>query len=375
MITFDEIKTLPELLNKLVAENVPAEEHRKYVNQFLHAKARNNFIPISGLFELTPLCNLDCKMCYVHLQENQLGDNKLLSVSEWKDLMKQAIDAGMMSATLSGGECLTYPGFDELYLYLLSQGVKVSIKTNGLLLDEQRIAFFVKNSPEKIQFSLYGSSEDAFEAVTGRRVFSVIWKNIKDAKKAGLKIEVAITPSKFMNDAKGIVDLLKNENISFNINANLFDPRCETGKCGETLDMPIDGYIDLYRYAYNLQTKDSISEDCRKSEDNYTEGKANNIGLRCGAGRCAFDIDWKGQMLACMNLRDIVAFPIKTGFCDSWRVINECVKSYVLPIECDNCKYYKKCYHCVANHCKAPTGHVDEEYCQRSEQLFAAGVL
>ena len=35
-------------------------------NQFLQMavqNARENDTPISGCFELTPLCNLDCKMC------------------------------------------------------------------------------------------------------------------------------------------------------------------------------------------------------------------------------------------------------------------------------------------------------------------------
>lgn len=375
MHCFEEIKSLPDLFNKLEAEKVPVEEYRKYVNQFIRIKARKNNIPISGLFELTPLCNLDCKMCYVHLTSNQLVNKSLLTVDEWKNLMKQAIDAGMMSATLSGGECLIYPGFDELYLYLLSQGVKVSIKTNGLLLDEHRIEFFQKNTPQVIQISLYGSSEEAYEKVTGRRVFSDVMKNIRNAKEAGLILRVVITPSRFMEDSKSIVDLLRNEHISISINPNLFDPRQETGRSGKDLDQSIESYIDLYKYAYNLQEKDSILKDCTDSEDAFIDKPESNIGLRCGAGRFAFDIDWKGQMLACINLRDIVAYPLETSFCDSWKTINERVKSYVLPIECDSCKYYKKCHHCVANHCKAPIGHVDENYCKMVKQIIASGLL
>ena len=35
-------------------------------------KAFAEGIPISGTFELTPRCNFNCKMCYVHLQPEEI---------------------------------------------------------------------------------------------------------------------------------------------------------------------------------------------------------------------------------------------------------------------------------------------------------------
>lgn len=101
----------PEKLSQLIAQ-LNAEgvnDYRRYeaVRKFLNFKAREKGIPISGTFELTPLCNLDCKMCYVHLNKAQMQGAQHLSVEQWKQLMQQAIDAGMMYARLTGGECLT----------------------------------------------------------------------------------------------------------------------------------------------------------------------------------------------------------------------------------------------------------------------------
>ena len=59
-----------------------------------------------------------------------------------KDLMHQAWEAGMIYSTLTGGECLAYPGFNELYLYLRGLGCDPSILTNGYFLDERQIEFF-----------------------------------------------------------------------------------------------------------------------------------------------------------------------------------------------------------------------------------------
>ena len=86
--------------------------------RFLSLKSRDAGIPFSGHFELTPLCNFNCQMCYVHMTKEQMGNEVVLTVDQWKDLICQAWLAGMFVCTLSGGECLVYPGFEEIYLYL-----------------------------------------------------------------------------------------------------------------------------------------------------------------------------------------------------------------------------------------------------------------
>ena len=77
--------TPPEKLSQLIAQlNARgANDYRRYdaVRKFLNFKARDKGIPLSGTFELTPLCNLDCKMCYVHLNQAQIQGAQCLSAS------------------------------------------------------------------------------------------------------------------------------------------------------------------------------------------------------------------------------------------------------------------------------------------------------
>ena len=105
------------------------------------------------VFELIPHCNLDCRMCYVHLNVEQLKGCKFLSAEEWESLMGQAVDCGMMFATLTGGECLTHPDFERLYLYLYNKSVRVGVLTNGVLLDEEKIGFLKKYPPVSLQIT------------------------------------------------------------------------------------------------------------------------------------------------------------------------------------------------------------------------------
>ena len=166
--------------------------------RFLSFRAREKGVPVHGQFELTPLCNFSCKMCYVHLDPNQMNGRELLSVDTWKNLMHQAWEGGILRATLTGGECLTYPGFDELFLYLHSLGCEVSVLTNGFLLDEKRIAFFKEHKPTSIQITLYGWNDDVYERVTGQRAFEVVANNIRKAVEADLPIRVSVTPSTYL---------------------------------------------------------------------------------------------------------------------------------------------------------------------------------
>ena len=81
-------------------------------------KAYKDDCPIVGSFELTPLCNFNCKMCYVHPQDNFVK-NEILTGNQWINLMKDAINRGMLNAMLTGGEVMIHPDFWEIYMYLI----------------------------------------------------------------------------------------------------------------------------------------------------------------------------------------------------------------------------------------------------------------
>ena len=39
--------------------------------EFFHRKEEKTQTPISGTFELSPLCNMDCRMCYVKMTKTE----------------------------------------------------------------------------------------------------------------------------------------------------------------------------------------------------------------------------------------------------------------------------------------------------------------
>ena len=72
-----QAQTLPELLQMLREAEAAEAEKRAAVEEYLRIKAWRAGLPRYGKFELTPLCNLDCKMCYIHLQKEQMEGKEL----------------------------------------------------------------------------------------------------------------------------------------------------------------------------------------------------------------------------------------------------------------------------------------------------------
>ena len=66
-----------------------------------------------------------------------MHNKSLLTVGQWKQIINEAYAAGMIRINLTGGECLTYPGSEELYLYLHGLGCELRVLINGVLLDDR----------------------------------------------------------------------------------------------------------------------------------------------------------------------------------------------------------------------------------------------
>ena len=101
------------------------------ITEYIFHKATVEHRPISGTFELSPICNYNCRMCYVHQSEEKLRKQgkKVKPPRFWLDLAKQAKKEGMLYLLLTGGEPFLYDGFCcfRKQLYLCSVVVKLLI--------------------------------------------------------------------------------------------------------------------------------------------------------------------------------------------------------------------------------------------------------
>ncbi len=367
---------LMAVLQQAEEQGLDAESTERLYNEYFSYYTRKNAVPHHGMFELTPLCNLNCKMCYVHLTRDQLGERHLLPTETWIRLIDEAAQAGMMKATLTGGECLTYPGFDEIYLHLESLGIRMAVLTNGILLNEKRIEFFKEHPPAMIQVTLYGSNEDEYEQVCGVRQFETVLSHIKMVQAAELPLFIAITPNRFLPDAgEGLLRLVHSLGVPYNINSCLFSPQPGTGREHDSIDMAIDDYIHLYTLRAELNSRKIMPVDPLTLPEPAPESTETVLGVRCGAGMNSFTIQWDGTMVPCSTQFAIQGNPLTDGFSAVWRKIHEGVLRIPIPAECADCKYNSTCPSCTAIHAQdAPPGHASKRQCQRAKRLVECGL-
>lgn len=349
--------------------------------KYIRKKAWEKGVPLMGSFELTPRCTLDCKMCYVHLEECQMTRDEL-TTEQWITLIDGACDAGMMYATLTGGECLLYPGFKQIYEHLQSRGVLVSILTNGTLFDEEMIDWLTVSPPRAMQITVYGSSPDGYETVTGNgNAFYQVDKAINLIKESGIPFTLAITLSKqLVDDFEAIYKYCKTkEPLRCDVSTFNFKAREETGRIYDDFAPTLDEQVQVFKTRLNIEGRDFVPFSCEdelfeKSEIlNHT--KTDNKGITCTAGRCAFSINWKGQMQACNTFPFAEANPLIDGFDKAWQHINKCACEYIMPVECIECKYHNSCFHCPAAHAlNAGEGHASSLICEEGKRMALEGI-
>lgn len=347
----------------------------------LKGKAWEKGIPLLGLFELTPRCTLGCKMCYVHLDPSQMKQDELTD-QQWISLIDEACDAGMMFATLTGGECLLYPGFKEIYQHLQSRGVLVTVLTNGTLIDEDLVRWFVQNPPQRIQLSIYGSSPAGYEAVTGNgNAFYQMNKAIDLLKAAKLPLVLAVTASRQMiPDFEAVLRYCNAKDVGpCRVNSCPFEARRETQRDFDEYAPTLDEQVEIFKIQKKLYNEVLQRDECEEifvgKEETVRAVALAPRGTPCSAGRNSFSINWRGEMLPCSVFDFARQIPLESNFLHAWREINSRCREYINPVECIDCVYSHVCRFCPAGHyMKAGEGRANPNVCAEGKRMVDEGI-
>lgn len=375
-----QVKEFESLLDKLEEwqrQGLPPADIALRMRRFMEYKARMKAVPLRGTFELTPLCNLNCKMCYVHLNREQLNMQAkgLLTGKQWIEIIRQAVEMGMMEATLTGGEALLHPDFDEILLFMEANHVGVNLKTNGLLLTEERVTFLKLHNLASMQITIYGSDDEAYEKVTGRRCFAAVRDAIERVRAVGIPLEVIVTPNRYgCDDLENLVRFVDSLGVQYSVNPGLIKPLEETGRSNVEHDLSLDQYIQLNKLMAELKGATLVPqcmEDIPMTGGTVSERVE---GMQCAAGRSVFSVTWSGRIHACRMLEKIGVDGLSVPFAEAWRQINKAVKRYPFPRECVGCEFATVCPSCVIQHeFGAEPGHASPAICQRARRMAAEG--
>lgn len=340
------------------------------LSAYLHAKAAANGIPLSGTFELTPRCNFNCRMCYVHLSaEEQRRRGEELTTDEWLAVAEQARSRGMLFLLLTGGEPLIRPDFKYLLTELKKMGLLVSVNSNGSLINEEWLEFFKKEPPFRFNITLYGGSNETYERLCGKPMFDTVVGNIRSLKEIGIdvKMNVSLTPDN-ASDIEKIYDIANELNVPVQAASYMFPPirRDETlvgenerftaadaARCSFRWDK-----LRLEPEIFHKRIEMQLNGDPIPQEDACVGVPGE--GVSCRAGSSTFWMDWQGSMMPCGMMTHPKVSVKELGFDAAWQSTMESVRAIRLPPECASCTAKNVCHSCAAM-CLAETGKFSEK--------------
>lgn len=325
---------------------------------WLSAKKR---VPITGAFELTPLCNFRCKMCYIRKSADEVQKmGGLMPVDFWIDVAEQAKEAGTLSPLLTGGETFLYPQIRELYQAMYKMGMEISINSNGSCITEDTVKWLKEMPPSRINITLYGGSNETYGKLCAdpngldkvrRGVDLLAENNIR------FKFNCSLMPDN-AGELKAMIDLAGTYNMGLKVAAYMFPPirrigentvfsqRLTPRECAyytvlsDWYQLPPDQFGGTARNA--LRYRELTPEIIKKAG----EGEGKPMG--CLAGRCSYWVDWRGNLSGCgmfdypqVNLAD-------TSFINAWQQIVEWTDNARYSPYCGNCVNKNVCAICAA---------------------------
>lgn len=372
-----EFESLVELLEDLENKGIRGQRRKSIVFAYLGDQAKAKERPIVASFELTPLCNFDCKMCYIHLSKTQIEPHSLLSVDQWKHIIDMSIDAGIMAADLTGGECLTYPGFKEIYLHLWERGIQPCVLTNGSLLNDSYVDFFAHHPPQIIQISVYGSNEDAYHEVTGHHAFHDVMSGIQRLQAARLPVHLVITPNRYMeNDADHLLNHLRSLGIPYSIGGVSLPARPDTNRHICEYAMDVHSFAQLQKNEVEYQQRQQTDLNPHEFYPLRMSALKNREGAPCGAAHNHFHVNWKGEMTPCISFYSVTSSLLESDFETAWNDIRNKMKQYCTPVECLECQYHKFCSSCPAEKCSGILGgKLNTGVCKRMQAYADEGLI
>lgn len=328
------------------------------IKERLQRKAVQAGVPISGTFELTPRCNLQCRMCYVRMTEAEMKPyGRELTAREWISLGRQAYEAGMLFLLLTGGEPFLRPDFLQIYEAMSLLGLSISINTNGTMLSDKVRLLLEKRPPAQLNVTLYGAKESAYQSLCGNaNAFSNTMNTLRWARDMGIMLNVNATVTPWNVDLLPELEALaEEEDFRLRLTFYNFPPARreqktefsrlsaeEVGRMIARREHRLQGSEKITIWAQGILRSDNAAPRVPAFE--APEGDP----VRCFAGRSQFWVNWNGQMTPCGMLDVPVATPLTEGFLPAWEKIRQETAKIRLCSDCITCKERDTCFNCPA---------------------------
>lgn len=329
------------------------------LSRYLHSKAAAAGFPVAGNFELTPRCNFNCPMCYVHLtaaEQQRRGSE--LTADQWLRIGEEACREGLVFLLLTGGEPTIRPDFVEILRGLKRMGLLISVNSNGYLLRGELLEKVLEDPPHRFNITLYGTSNETYAALCGVPAYDTVLRNLRTLRQAGIdvKVNLTLTPEN-LADRENIAAAAEALGAQLQMATYLFPPVRVTGRTDFPQRLPAElaGRLEAQRF------RETLSEQALADlKDKLILPAEQEDACRyCRSGRSSFWLTWDGKLLPCGMLPEPSADVLRLGFSTAWQSVREAVQALQYPKACQMCRYRTVCHVCLAK-CYCETKGFDE---------------
>lgn len=312
-------------------------------------------VPVSGIFELTPRCNLQCKMCYVRLTPAQMAPlGKEFTAAQWLSVAEAAKAAGTVFLLITGGEPTLRSDFAEIYENLAKMGFSIAVNTNATLLTEELKALWHRFPPAQVNVTLYGVCREDYEALCGdANAFDRVMDALHWLKGQGILIHLNATMvPQNLHSWEGMEQFARDMDLELRMTTYCFPPvRRQSCDCHafrrlapETAAELIVKDIVFREGAQTVKAMAAGLDTPPKSDCGLDIGEP----MQCLAGRAQFWMTWNGTMTACGMLDHPQASPLEQGFLSAWEQIKTQTHAIRLCPDCVSCDIRQSCMNCAA---------------------------
>ncbi|MDR2544925.1 MAG: radical SAM protein [Methanobrevibacter sp.] len=313
-------------------------------------------VPLHLLVELTDYCNYYCKHCFNDSSSNK---NTFIDADKLLSFLNEISEMGVHTIDLSGGEPLNHPKFNEIVEFASKMFKKVTIISNGTLINKKHIDIFKKYKDKiTLRLTLNSSTPDHMDDFCGKvGAFNKVMKIIPLLVKEGVNVEAAMNVTPFNQD--DIEDTLK-------LSMDLGCSKLELGiisPMGRAMDNNELVFSDeeFFNFENEVNRIIEVYKDYISKSEEYNAMSEINSGEfslgNCGAGVKSISISPLGNAKLC---------PIDVNpYFTMGNVLNENLKDVLLrigefrfdkinkpqPMDCGSCDHLKFCQHCIVKGC------------------------
>ncbi len=317
--------------------------------------------PLAVSLELTRRCNFHCVHCY-------LGEQKSIRAHQAQELDAKAVSrlidemaaAGTLFLTLTGGDPMLRPDFLAIYRHAVHSGLLVTLFCNGSLITDEIVSTFVEYPPRAVEITLYGASQETFEAVTQTpSSYAACMKGVEKLRQAKVRLRLktmALTLNR--KELPQLWQRAEEMGTQFRHDCSIIPalPNGDNGGCSNVGDSLQDTL--RFRLAPEQAVDADLSivkvrEKLLERIDKAVSAEPSNRLYRCGAGRSSCHITPYGVMQPCLITLQPAIDLQDDGqtFQDAWKSINRTFPEQEARegFPCNDCEERNVCTGCPSN--------------------------